>query len=148
MCTMRQLLRATPRRGQAGITLIEVLLASVVMLIGLTAVLALLGTAARSEVRARHRLVVSTAVQDMLGDMETMPFAQLEPENPRWDPSVITDRIAAEGVPNAETVVEIEPYPEASTAHLKRVHIRVSYGRGYAGSVEYETLIADRVQNM
>ncbi len=145
---MRRPLSHRPVRGRSGITLVEVLLATVVMLIGLTAVLALLGHAARSEVRARHRLIVSTAVQDMLGDMETMPFASLDPANARWSPEIIAERIAAAGVPNGTVTVEIEPYPDPTTQHLKRVHILVTYGRGYAGQVEYETLIVDRLQNM
>jgi prepilin-type N-terminal cleavage/methylation domain-containing protein len=145
---MRSRLLTDRTRRRLGFTLVEVLLAAVVMLIGLTATLALLGQAACYEVRARHRLVVSTAAQDMLGDMETMPFAQLTTDNARWSPTIIEERCAAEGVPAADATVEIQPYPQSDTQHLKRIHIVVTYGRSYAGIVEYETLIADRVQSM
>ncbi len=146
---MRKWMRARTRLRRRGLTLIEVMLAIVVILMGITATLALLGQAAISEARARHKMMVSTTVQDMLGRMDATEFAALTEDNPDFSAAVLQARLEEAGVPSPQVSLAIAPYPDPSTQHLKRVAIRVQYGNSkLRGNVDFETLFADDTANM
>lgn len=139
---MSRFLHKARRRSVRGLTLVEVLLAIVVVLIGVTAVVALLTHAAASEERARQKLLTSMACQDLLAAMEDAPFDELDVSNPRWSATDIEDTLEAAGVPNPDVTIDIAPYNGAT--HMKRVLVRIDYGGASLDSfVEFETLFAN-----
>ncbi|MBD3177060.1 MAG: prepilin-type N-terminal cleavage/methylation domain-containing protein [Armatimonadia bacterium] len=132
-----------------GLTLVEVLLAIVIVLVGITAVVGLLTHASASEERARQKLLASAACQDLLGTMEDAPFAEIDAANPAWSETDIEAALASQQIPNPDATIEIEPWPASATQHLKRVRVRVDYGGdGPDSYVEFETLFADEFENM
>lgn len=135
------------RRGSRGLTLVEVLLAIVVVLIGVTAAVALLSHAAASEERARQILITSAACQDLLAKMEDAPFDEVTTSNPAWSETAVEAYLEGERIWEPEVTIEIEPYGGAN--HLKRILVRVDYSSGNSSRhVEFETLLADELANM
>jgi prepilin-type N-terminal cleavage/methylation domain-containing protein len=71
--------RPTPRACEDGFTLIEVLIAAVVMVIGMAALFGLLDTAGKATASTRAREGATNLAREILEDARTVPFAQISP---------------------------------------------------------------------
>ena len=66
-----------PRRGEGGFSLIEVMIALLILLIGVAGVLTLQTTAMRATSVSRHATEASVVAEDKLEDLRTEPVAAL-----------------------------------------------------------------------
>src|SRR5262249_42927715 len=85
-----------PRLGSdAGFTLIEVLIAAVVLAVGLIGLLGLLDTSVKATASTRAREGAVSLARQVLEDAHTIPFAQMSPT------SVVSELQAMKGLENA-----------------------------------------------
>jgi prepilin-type N-terminal cleavage/methylation domain-containing protein len=82
-------------RSDAGFTLIEVLIATVVLAVGLIGLLGLLDTSVKATASTRAREGAVSLARQVLEDAHTIPFAQLSPT------SVVSQLQAMNGLENA-----------------------------------------------
>ena len=87
--------RGPALRSQAGFTLIEVLIASVALAVGLIGLLGLLDTSEKASASTRAREGAVSLARQVLEDAHTIPFAQLSPT------SVVGELQAMKGLENA-----------------------------------------------
>jgi len=71
--------RPTPHAREDGFTLVEVLIAAVVMVIGLLALFGLLDTSVKTTASTRAREGATNLAREILEDARTIPFAQISP---------------------------------------------------------------------
>jgi len=82
-------------RSEGGFTLLEVLIAAVVLAIGLVGLLGLLDTSVKATASTRAREGATNLAREVLEDARTIPFAQLSPT------AVVGDLQAMNGLTNA-----------------------------------------------
>jgi type II secretory pathway pseudopilin PulG len=73
--------RRPPLRRDDGFTLIEVLIAAVVMIVGLAALFGLLDTSVKATASTRAREGATNLARQILEDARTIPYAQLSPSS-------------------------------------------------------------------
>ena len=84
--------RRPARRGERGFTVVEVLIAMLVLVIGFAGILSLQLTAMRATSFSRHATEASVLAEDKMEELRTIPVATLANGN---------DTVDARGVPDA-----------------------------------------------
>ncbi|MCP3916719.1 MAG: prepilin-type N-terminal cleavage/methylation domain-containing protein [bacterium] len=140
--------QATTERNRSGFTILEVMLAMGILVIGMTILLSLLTFGAALTRTAALRTTSSTVIESVVADLEESLFPLAE-DGTVGEPRTITDR----AVPSAPGVV----YSAVATAHVEgpylgempleyKVDIEVKWGsRGVKRARSYETILLREV---
>ena len=140
-------------RGRRGFTLIEILLSVVILGVAMVALMSMLAHAGRTQRFARYEMLCSTAAQDLLARLEGGSFSDITPERAPTYAAEMEADLLEQGVPDPTAEVEIAPWPDTSTAHLRRVTVTVQFGGDTVrvkdlGSIRLETLFCDSVKEL
>lgn len=131
------------RRRLAGISLVEVLIAIVVIALGLLAVSGTFAWVSGSHAKIRYQKAASEIIESELNALECKPA--LPKENYTY--TRIIGKPASILPPDAKLTVRSEPFPNASENRLRRVWVEADWGTGndpLAGRVVRERLICLR----
>lgn len=79
LCLMRRLERRLDTREETAFTLVEVLVAMVILVVGLLALLTMLDTAEKASATTRAREGATNLARQILEDARTIPYAQIIP---------------------------------------------------------------------
>jgi type IV pilus assembly protein PilV len=66
-----------PRRGQGGFTIIELMIALTILLIGITGILSMQLTALKATSYSRHATEASVLAEDLMEELRTLPLASV-----------------------------------------------------------------------
>lgn len=140
-------------RGRRGFTLIEILLSVVILGMAMVALMSMLSHAGRTQRFARYEMLCSTAAQDLFARLEGGPFSEISSDNAQTYAAEMQAALQEQGVPDPTVAVEIAPWPERSTGHLRRVTVTVQFGGDTVrvkdlGSIRLETLFCDSVTEL
>jgi prepilin-type N-terminal cleavage/methylation domain-containing protein len=111
-------------RWQQGLSLVEVLIAVVIIAMGLLAIAGALGWVSRAGAKIRYQKVALTLAESELAMLEAEPNL----------PSTPITRIVNVGKPvsalprGARMIIYSEPYPTLTEKRLRRVRIEVRWG--------------------
>jgi len=138
---MRTRTRTSPRRGEAGFTLVEALVAIIVLVFGLMAVTNLMVVAASSNSVANQSTAAVTSATRVLDLIKATSFANLPPGTLAWESSpgggpdcndvalALTDYHCTEAIPGVGNIHT--HWTITATADPRLFHIRVrSEGMG------------------
>jgi Tfp pilus assembly protein PilV len=131
------------RRRSAGLSLVEVLIAIVVITLGLLAVSGTFGWVSSSNAKIRYQKVASELIESELNALECKPI--LPKENYTYTRNVGQPQSTLPE--DALLTVNSEPYPDASELRLRRVTVEVRWGSNgdpQAGRLARERLICLR----
>ncbi len=132
-----------PVHCQRGLSLIEVLIAVVVIAFGLLAVAGTLGWVSKTNAKIRYQQMALSLIESELAQLEANP--QLPPRR-----ITITRNVGRpfSGLPEGSTLtIESEPYPTPTERRLRRVRIKVRWGTAgdpLGGQLVRERLISLR----
>ncbi len=150
---MRSTCTARRPRGRRGFTLIEILLSVLILSMAMVALMSMLSHAGRTQRFARYEMLCSTAAQDLFARLEGGPFSDISSDNAQTYAAEMQAALQEQGVPDPTAEVEIAPWPDTATAHLRRVTVTVQFGGDTVrvkdlGSIRLETLFCDEVQGL
>jgi prepilin-type N-terminal cleavage/methylation domain-containing protein len=125
--------KVAPRRGQAGFTIVELLVALTVLLIGITGLLSLQVTAMQATSFSRHATEAAILAEDRMEELRTAP-AELILQGlafcPAGDPSGVpepcTERLDTSGRPDADGLF-LRTWTATQGGSMVRFQVRVSW---------------------
>lgn len=126
------------RRAPRGFTLVEVLVALMILVIGILGVVQILVPGMRTITKAKYQRIATNFADAELNQMKKAFFLNITSAK---FPSPVT----VSGLPGSnQATVTIAPYPNSDSTKLKRVTIDVTWpGDSFvAGSVHFDTLFA------
>ncbi len=124
--------------SQSGFTLVELMVASVMLSISLLAILSVFTTSRSSQTYAAALQQAYTIADSEIERQRALDFASL---------IAGTTTTTQRGLPGGSMIVKVEPYPSGSIQYLRRITVTVSWSTQSeairkTGSVTEETLVA------
>ena len=126
--------------GRKGFTLVELMVASMILATTLLAVFAVYATANSAQGQAVMVQRARAAAETQIDYLRAQPYSSLAAGTTTSQPS---------GMPQATMTVAVQPYPSSSTVHLKMVSVTVSWTASQnstykSGSITQQSLISDQ----
>jgi len=126
--------------GQAGFTLVEVLVATVLMAVALIVIASVFPAGRLSQKKAEYLAIAASVAQDKMEHLRGAEFESVQ---------VGTTSATDPRLPDGNTLTtEITYFPTSGDPDLKKVRVAVRWPGGavpwLGGHVRYETLIANR----
>ncbi len=114
-----------------GFTLIETLIALVILAFGLLGIASLTGITTRNNASGGHMTEAATFAQDKLEEIRTTPFANINSGN--------DTKMGAQGIQNARNwVVAVSP-----GGNVKTVTLTINWADNYKHSIRMISVISD-----
>lgn len=131
---------ASKLSGCGGFTLVELMVASVILATTLLAIFAVYATAHSAQWQAVMVQRARAAASTQIDYLRAQPYSSLAAGTTTTQPA---------GMPQTNMTVIVQPYPYTSIVHLKMVSVTVSWtasqkGTYQSGSIVQQTLISDQ----